>query len=112
MKIDPLTGMLFQMIVIEAPPRAEEKRKEPLDVEAQAQAPVIDRSLWEWLDGSDGSTPGESVVSVIADVSFICETGRIGLTLSSQEPARYVHCENVIVGISGQGELVEVLAVV
>jgi len=113
MKIDPLTGTLFQVIVIEAPPQVEANGEESLDVEAQAQAPVIDLSLWEWRDGPDGSTPGESVVSIVADMGFMHGADRIGLTLGSQE-ARSICAlrKNVAVGISGQGGLVEIVAVV
>ncbi|MEU6263203.1 hypothetical protein [Saccharopolyspora shandongensis] len=107
MKIDPLTGMLIQVIVVESPPEVEALWQIPVD--GEAQSPVVDRSLWEGQDNQDGSD--KSVVFTVEDLGFIRADDRIRLLFSDQKPARYLQCENVVVAISREGNLVEITAI-
>ncbi|GDY34076.1 hypothetical protein GTS_57090 [Gandjariella thermophila] len=52
----------------------------------------------------------QSIASTIEDLAFVREMDRIELILSNQESERYLYCENVVVAISVDGNLVGITA--
>ncbi|WP_410790085.1 hypothetical protein [Kribbella sp. C-35] len=109
-KIDPLTGMLVQVIVLEAPPVLGEGIRVPPSVLVETSVPVVDRSLWGWEEGQEGIAPDRSVVAIVESLRLVRAGDRVGLVFSDQEPVRYVCCRDVIVAISTDGRLVEISA--
>lgn len=110
LKIDSVTGMLMQAIVIQAPPRIETTSQIPRCVATRCQSPVVDHSLWGWQGRSEGVMLDQSIASTIEDLAFVREMDRIELILSNQESERYLYCENVVVAISVDGNLVGITA--
>ncbi|MFD4658974.1 hypothetical protein ACFWP2_25470 [Kitasatospora sp. NPDC058444] len=110
MKIDPVSGMLGQVVVIDVPPRVEVKNRIPLDGVDQNLTPILDRSIWGWKETPDGATLDGSVASSVEELGFIQSEERIGLVFSDREPVRYLRCEDIAVAVSDDGALVEISA--
>ncbi|MEV5510020.1 hypothetical protein [Streptomyces orinoci] len=108
MKVDPCTGMLTQVIVLEEPPLSDAQRRLPIAAEAQNRAPKIDLRYWEEQDRLDGSSSEHFVASLFTELAFVRTRHQIGIVFSGQSPARYVYCGDVVVAISEAGELAEI----
>ncbi|MEU2718321.1 hypothetical protein [Streptomyces sp. NPDC007205] len=106
LKIDPLTGMLVQAIVIELPPEVEAGYEVPIGGGTPAQSPVVDRSPQGRPDAADLD---ESVVRTVEKLAFFQTADRIGLVFGDQEPARHVQCDDVTVAISSHGDLTAIV---
>ncbi len=103
MKVDPVTGMLVQVIVIEEPRQVEGSGPLPPEPKTQGHSPVVERTPWGIMHGSDDVGRSASVVSSVEDMGFVRTADHIELVFVDQKPARYIRCEKVAVAISGQG---------
>ncbi|MCT9092602.1 hypothetical protein N4G70_27585 [Streptomyces sp. ASQP_92] len=110
LKIDPLNGMLTQLIVIIPPPQVENRHSALPVLQVQGQAPVIDRSPWGWVETPDSAEPHKSIAETVENLGFIQDPDIIGVTFSDEAPARHVRCEGVTVGVSSAGSLVQITA--
>lgn len=114
LKVDPATGRLAQLVVIDLPPlplhdhgETAERRHGP-----GLRVPVVDRSLWDAVEksASDGAGNGGAMVSVTAGLGFCYRGEELLLTFAEVGIARYLHCGNVTVGLTAEDALATVAA--
>ncbi|WP_413799201.1 hypothetical protein [Streptomyces iranensis] len=110
-KVDPDTGALLQVIVIDSPPSAPSVERVGVAEVADRSVPVIDRTEWGVKDNPDYSEPAVRKVQSVEELSFSRHGGRLALGFSSVKPVvRLIRCGQVSVGVSEDGMLCEVLA--
>ncbi|MDF3289308.1 hypothetical protein [Streptomyces silvisoli] len=109
-KVDPTTGMLVQVVVIEEPRQVSGTGPLPTEPKTQQHSPVIERTPWGLGHGSDGVNHSVSAVSAIEDIGFVRTADHIELVFVDQKPARYVCCGNVAVAVSDQGGMAAIRA--
>lgn len=113
LKVDPATGALVQVIVIDEPPALPE---DPSDRKASDDAvlnktPAIDRSPWGLRDESEGDVVGRPpVFTVMQDLAIYRRAGVALLKFSSNPAVEWMRCDGVVVGISADRTLVSVEA--
>jgi hypothetical protein len=105
MKVDPTTGMLVQVVVIEEPRQVEGTGPLLPDPRTQGHSPVVERTPSGLTHGSDGMGHSVSVVSYVEDKGFARTAEHIELVFVDQKPARYIRCENVAASISDRGNM-------
>ncbi len=108
LKIDPATGALVQMIVINAPPQAEVPAIRVAEKESPSAVPIINTSM---MCGESTELPSRqdlsgSVVAFVAPLAFESGETYMRLSLGDTAPVKFLKCGKACVGISETQELV------
>jgi hypothetical protein len=105
-KVDPVSGVLLEAIVIESPPEPPDRAAPPDPEPSPGVAAVCDRRAWFGGEPADPHAPARRVVSERRDLSM-GTTGERTLVLLSRRPAvRHLRCGTAGVGVDDAGELV------
>jgi hypothetical protein len=111
LKVDPSTGALVQLVVIDSPPPGEGVDEPGSHDGSQCQAPIIDRTIW----GNGGEAPsgyaqfGGSVVSTTERLRCTRKDSLLRLVFADLEPSTYLRCGDVRVGVSREHDFVEII---
>jgi hypothetical protein len=110
LKVDPSTGALVQLVVIDSPPPGENVDESGPFGGSPCQAPIIDRIIWGKGDETPSSYAqfGGSVVSTTERLRFTRKESLLRLVFADLEPSTYLRCGEVRVGVSHQRDLVEI----
>lgn len=108
LKVDPDTGALYALIVVDLPPITS-RIAEPAPVEGGSQSPVFDLGLWEWKVTPDYKELAKRDVDATSMLAHSTQGNFFVLWFSSSSVGRYLQCGGVRVGISRGGELVNVM---
>jgi hypothetical protein len=112
LKVDPSTGGLFQLIVVDAPPLGREWPEVSQAKETcERCGPVIDRSLWSSIENAEDAQWPPPRVTVDAPLQFVLADGSARLRMAGQEVVSWLSCGTVRVGVGSDRELVEVTAI-
>jgi hypothetical protein len=108
LKIDPVTGVLAQLIVISAPPSAEADVIHAVERESRCAVPIMDTSFDETVSGGLSAQQGLAglVISIAALMKFESTDSHMRLWFTDAKPSTFLSCGKVRVGISGVQELV------
>jgi len=112
LKVDPDTGALLQLIVIDEPPAAAAAgSRDPAwpDDALVKRTPTLDRSVWGGCDKGGAATETRPLF-VVHDLMFERRAETAVLRFSKSPVAEYIRCDDVAVGVSAERMLVTVEA--
>jgi hypothetical protein len=107
LKVDPETFALQRLVVVDVPPTSERIIERSTGI--RESAPVLDCNLWEWKTTPDYTEPMRRDADTTAPLSLSRDGESVALWFSNDEAARFLSCENVIVGVSGDAAMVCVI---
>ncbi|MFL6125310.1 hypothetical protein [Actinophytocola sp.] len=110
MKVDAMSGVLVQMIVIEAPPSVDARSDDSSTDPLEALVPVFDLALWRGDSRGENSKRGTNshLEYVTADMKCWRNSDRIGIIFSPLKKDFTYGCDGVQVGVSNDEILVEI----
>ena len=112
-KVDPVRGALFEVIVIDPPPVSvtEGKLRHGREgVTADPGVAVVDLSPWGVVKNPDYSDFASRIIRSTEDLSFTSMPDRACLSISENPTARILVCDGVQVHLGEDGTLVGVIA--
>jgi hypothetical protein len=112
LKVDEVSGCLVQMIVIDDPPTAPPPIENVAPSFPESLVPVFDLVPWRGVNdrGSVASDSGRHLVSISVEMGCWRKPDRIGIVFSASDVQSVLGCEGVLVGVSKDGDLVEVIS--
>jgi hypothetical protein len=108
MKLDPDSGALYEVVVVDLPPLVE-REVEAAPVADRAVSPVLDRELWPWRITPDYREPMRRDIDITEELAYSRSSEVFSLLFSSSRVSSYLACENVKVGLSEDSELVSIV---
>jgi hypothetical protein len=108
-KVDPISGALLQVIVLDVPPGLEGFDLLPTGTRSEGQTPVLERSKWEWKVTPDYSEVKNSVARSVEKLRMARVVNVVTLSFSSQPAVKFIGCGSVRVGVAIDGELVSIV---
>ncbi|NKY39062.1 hypothetical protein [Cellulomonas septica] len=108
LKVDPDSGELCELIVINLPRRVH-RTLESAEVEEDRTA-VVDLATWSWIAGSDPREPERPDVDVTGALTYSAEGDRVTLWFSDAPVERLLRTGPVRVGLARTGAIVAVEA--
>lgn len=110
LKVDPDTGTLCEFIVLIEPPDVVRAISTTAG-EHSGSVPVLDRSLWSWKETPDYREPKDRFATMRADLGRVSADEYV-VVLSGRPTSAYATAGSVRVGISEDGYVTEVRALV
>lgn len=107
LNVDPDTGSLCDLVVVDLPPVVDRvPEAAPTD---RALTPVLDLDLWEWKITPDYKEPGRRDIDAVSLLAHSMPGELFALWFSDLPVGRYLVCGEARVGISVSGDLVSVV---
>ncbi|GGS78760.1 hypothetical protein [Streptomyces cinerochromogenes] len=104
-KVDPQSGAIRELVVIDEPPRTVDTGLPQLPHEAGTGIPVFDCSPWGDSTKPDYSDFRSRVITSSEAVSFLKGDDTATLLFTANQTARVLTCENVEIHLAGDGAL-------
>jgi hypothetical protein len=111
LKVDPVSGTLLQVVVIDPPPATMDvPNSDNWTSREECLVPLIDLSQWmtSELENAPLIDMGGEVISISTSLGFWSTGSRTGISFGNHASARYLVCGRVRVGISCNGHLAEI----
>ncbi|WP_157577059.1 hypothetical protein [Saccharomonospora iraqiensis] len=107
-KLDPVSGGLRNVVVIDLPPLIGREIEDISSVDHSA-SPAFDRELWPWKVTPDYSEIAERDIDMVEYLAFSESGGVIALWFSNNPVESYLVCGEVKVGVTSRSELVNIV---
>jgi hypothetical protein len=108
LKIDPDSGALCALIVIDLPPLVDRPIGEAR-IEPGSLSPVFDLELWEWKTTPDYKEPAKHDIDKVGTLARSTSGEFFVLWFAHCPVDRYLECGEARVGVSSDGELVNIV---
>lgn len=108
LKIDPDSGGLYALVIVDLPPQIE-RNVGHARVETGLNTPVFDLGLWEWKVTPDYKEPVKHDIDVTSALGYSTPDDSFALWFSYSEVSHYLATGDVRVGVSLDGGLVTIV---
>jgi hypothetical protein len=108
LKVDPDSGALYALVIVDLPPVIERAVDEALIVPG-SRSPVFDVDLWEWKVTPDYKEPAERGLDATSVLGYSTPGDLFALWFSESAVSRYFECGEARVGVSDVDELVSIV---
>ncbi|GAB3661202.1 hypothetical protein GCM10028833_41200 [Glycomyces tarimensis] len=105
LKVDPNSGALYGLVIINLPPRSE-RAVEATGIEPESGVPVFDLELWDWKVTPDYREPAGRDAEMDSRLWYSTPSGHFALWFSSSAVRQYLTAGDVSVGVSSNEDLV------
>ncbi|WP_146167730.1 hypothetical protein [Micromonospora sp. MH33] len=109
LKIDPVSGALVQVTVIDPPPEVDHAPAATSTSESENCVPVLDRYLWPWKRTPDYEEPVRRVIHQAAHLGMSGNQQPSYVEFSTGRAVGSYRCGPVVFGVSAQEELVNMV---
>lgn len=109
LKIDPVSGALVQVTVIDPLPEVDRLPGAAPASESQDRVPVLDRYLWPWKRTPDYEEPVRRVIHQAARLGMSGDQRPSYVEFSAGRAVSCYRCGPVALGVSAQEELVNLV---
>lgn len=108
LKVDPDSGALHALVIVDLPPAINRSVDNAL-AEAGSRSPVFDLDMWEWKITPDYKEPSKRDIDLTSPLAYSAPDDLFALWFSDSHVTHYLECGEARVGISGVSELVSIV---